>query len=545
MKLFVNGFWSGFIDKSNPVNISFFIRLFELIFLSKIELCEDFTISDILLETIFDNKTYLFDKKWKYTFLYSGETRLNCYYKHYSCVLYGERNHDNIINVPLFVPNLYCSSLLDKFSVRSHKNRIPMKNICAIISNDGGKERNYILEQLEKVFQIDYLGSYKNNAPRIEEQYNSIEFINRLADYKFIVSMENSKGDTYITEKILHGFNSGSIPIYWGSEQVTTYFNNERFINVTNITNIECIKKQIEEIMNDDSKYLEMINKPIFKNNYFGRTIEEIAIDVRNLIKIKPVKLINKVYAISSHIFEPVRYKRLCEMFTNMGLINDNVSFICPTYKQTITDEIMKKHVKYNYVKRLRYLGMKKSEISLFLNYRAVLENIRNNYSNGIFLILESDAFQTGRTVCEFNDFVNEMYKKINYWDLIHIGSDGNNNSYFSKPYCDCILPYRDSPKNKLPETYIEDISCSTDKFRLVRKFHTRCTDSFIWTYKGVLKFLEYMDHNEYYDAPFDYYMTNFFENCLDFKHYWSLDTFFIQGSNNGLDISTIQTDTD
>jgi len=543
MKLFVNGFWSGFIDKSNPVNITFFLQLFELIFLTKIELCDDFTISDILLETIFDNKTYLFDKKWAYTFLYSGEPRLISYHTHYSCVLYGERNHDNIVNVPLFVPNLYCSNLLEKYQSQTYKNHIPKKNICAIISNDCGKERNYFLEQLENVFQIDYLGSYKNNAHRIEEQYNSIEFINRVSEYKFIVSMENSKGDTHITEKILHGFNAGIIPIYWGSDNITNYFNKDRFINVNNITDIDAIIKQFNELMNDDNKYLDMINKPVF--NSFNRTIETIAKDVKNLIIYKPLTLINQVYAISSPQFEPDRYKRLCDMFNKMGLPNDNISFICPTYKQTINDEIMKLHVKHNYVKRLRHLGMKKSEISLFLNYRAILENIRNNYSGGIFLILESDAFQTGRTVCELNDFVHEMHKKINDWDLIHIGSDGNDNSYFTKPYCNFILPYRDTPKNKLPETYIEDISCSTDKFRLVRKFHTRCTDSFIWTYKGVLQFLEYMEHNEYYDAPFDYYLTNFLENSLDFKHYWSLDTFFVQGSNSGLDISTIQTDID
>lgn len=540
--MFVNGFWSGFIDKSNPVNITFFLRIFELIFLKKIELCDDFNVADILLETIFDSKTYLFEKKWTYTFLYSGESRLNDYYTHYSCVLYGERTHDNIVNVPLFVPNLYCSNLLDKYQSQTYKNHIPKKNICAIISNDCGKERNYFLEQLEKVFQIEYLGSYKNNAPRIEEQYNSIEFINRVSEYKFIVSMENSKGDTYITEKILHGFNAGIIPIYWGSHHITNYFNKDRFINVTDIMGVDAIIKQIDELMNDDNKYINMINKPKF--NSFDRTIEAIAKDVRNLIIYKPLSLINQVYAISSPQFEPERYKRLYDMFNKMGLSNDNVSFICPTYKQTITDEIMMRHVKHNYVKRLRYLGMKKSEISLFLNYRTVLENIRNNYSGGIFLILESDAFQTGRTVCELNDFVHEMHKKINDWDLIHIGGGGEQD-YFSKPYCDCILPYRDTPKNKLPDTYIEDISCSTDKFRLVRKFHTRCTDSFIWTYKGVLKFLEYMEHNEYYDAPFDYYLINFFENCLDFKHYWSLDTFFIQGSNNGLDVSTIQTDTD
>jgi hypothetical protein len=94
-----------------------------------------------------------------------------------------------------------------------------------------------------------------------------------------------------------------------------------------------------------------------------------------------------------------------------------------------------------------------------------------------------------------------------------------------------------------LPETFVEDITSPNDKFRLVRKFNTRCCDSFLWNYKGIEKFYNYLLNNSYYDAPFDYYMTNFLENTLDFKHYWSLDTFFIQGSNYGIYESTIQKD--
>lgn len=543
MKLFVHGFWSGFIDQTNPVNVEFFIKLFNTVFNTTIEICNDYNQSDILLESIFDSKTFLFDKEWKYTFLYSGESRLNAHYKSYSCVLYGERNHDNIINVPLFVPNLYCSNLVDKYNSLLQFDHVPSKNICVIISNDGGKERNHFLKELEKKVNIDYAGNYKNNVPRITHPYNSKEFVDYVSKYKFIISMENSSGDTYITEKILHGFSAGTIPVYWGSHRVTDYFNKDRFINLSNMNDVEQVVNTIVEIINDDKRYLSIINKPIFHNNQFERTIQDIAKDIKNLIMNRPLQLINQVYAITSQDFEPKRYNRLVEMFTQMGLRQHNVSFICPTYKQTITDEIMEKHVKYNVVKRVRSIGMKRSEVSLFLNYRMVLENIRKNYSDGLFIILESDAFQTEKSIDLFNNYINEMYKKKDNWDLIHIGA-GSEEAIFSKPYCDCKLPYRDTIVNKLPDNYIEDISSPNDKYRLVRKFHTRCTDSFIWSYKGVLKFLNYMETNPYYDAPFDYYITNFFENVLDFKHYWSLNTFFIQGSQYGLDISTIQSDT-
>ena len=38
MKLFVNGFWDGFMDRINPVHIGFFLDLFENVFACNIEI---------------------------------------------------------------------------------------------------------------------------------------------------------------------------------------------------------------------------------------------------------------------------------------------------------------------------------------------------------------------------------------------------------------------------------------------------------------------------------------------------------------------------
>ena len=46
MKLFVYGFWSGFLEGTNPIDISFFINLFQKVFDTDIEL-GNFEESDI------------------------------------------------------------------------------------------------------------------------------------------------------------------------------------------------------------------------------------------------------------------------------------------------------------------------------------------------------------------------------------------------------------------------------------------------------------------------------------------------------------------
>ena len=525
MKLFVYGFWSGFIEKINPVNVEFFIDLLSRVFSLPIEL-GSFEESDILLETIFQD-TFLFKKKWKYSFLFSGESKLNSYHNHYTCVLYGQKNHDNIINVPLFIPYLYCTK-------REIKNnfQIPPKDVCAIISNSGGRERNEFLEKLEKRIRVDYAGSYKNNIEKCEHVYNTVEFTNFIKDYKFIISMENSEGETYITEKITHGFFANTIPIYWGSKNVADYFNEKRFINI-NDQSID----QILELSKNDALYLEMITHPVFTKD--SRTIQNIADDIKNLIH-KKYEHIQKIFVISSPQFEPERVKRIEDLFSDMGLSPFHYTFMSPTYKHTITDEIMNKHVKQNLVRKLRYLNMKKSEISLFLNYKSVLETICKNYSDGLFLILESDIYCT-ENINNLTLFIDFLSTQKN-WDLVHFGGRevDNFNNY---PYLE-INPFRqDNAPLPIAEKDEIDQDMSNGKYKLFRKYHTRCTDSFIWTYKGIQKFLNYMNENPYYEAPFDYYMCNFFETNKDFRHYWSYDTFFFQGSNYGLEKSTIQSD--
>ncbi len=287
MKLYVNGFWKGFVEKTDQVHVGFFIDLFGKIFEEEIEL-GDLDSSDILLESLFTNRTYLFEKKWKYTFLFSGESRLNIYENHYDCILCCESNNKNKINLPLFIPNIYCNNLLNKFDKFKKIDKIKTKDFCCIISNPSGWERNYYLDELDKYFKIDYYGAYKNNQPNITYPYNSEEFIKVISDYKFVVTMENSRAnfDTYITEKILQGFLANNIPIYWGSKKVSEYFNPDRFINIEemNETNIEKSIEKIKELLNNDDKYIQVINQDIFTNNHLVRYFDDIVNDVKKIL---------------------------------------------------------------------------------------------------------------------------------------------------------------------------------------------------------------------------------------------------------------------
>lgn len=538
MKLFVNGFWDGFLEKTNPIHIGFFLDILKSVFGSDIQLCSQLMESDILLESIFGSSV-LGHKGWKYSFLFSGESRLVPWYKQYTCVLWGERNHDNVVNVPLFIPFLHCNGL----DVSVGSSIVPPKNVCAVLSNGGGRERNLFMERLERLIPIDYAGSYRTNVSIIEEPYNTEGFRRAISQYKFIITMENSREDTYITEKITHGFVCGTIPIYWGSQRVCDYFNSERFINVDSVDDetVSNVAVRIQYLCSHPEEYVKMVNRPVYSNE---RTIAMIARDIRGLIfRSNIFPLVSQIYIVANPDFEPERCSRLMDLFYNkLGISGVQVSFISPTYKHMITDEMMRQNVVTPIIQRLRTLPMKKSEVSLYLNYKAVLESIERNYKDGMFLIFESDVFLVEQNFSLFCGFLEYINNKKGLWDVINIGWSEISDT-FGMPAINGKTPYRDFlPSHLQTSGFIEDITNNQDPVRLIRKYHTRCTDSFVWNYSGVIKFLEYMN-KEPCNTPLDYYMINKLETDADFKHYWTSETFFIQGSNHGLDKSTIQND--
>lgn len=142
------------------------------------------------------------------------------------------------------------------------------------------------MDKLQEIVRIDYAGNFRNNTPKIPGAYNSNEILNFYSQYKFVICLENTKQETYITEKIINGFLAKTIPIYWGSDNIYDYFNKERFINIPNFSEIMINKAicEIISIITDDSKYLEMVNKPIFNDNQLNKDTSDIANDIKLII---------------------------------------------------------------------------------------------------------------------------------------------------------------------------------------------------------------------------------------------------------------------
>jgi len=548
MKIFFNGFYSGFLDSKNPgTTVNFFINLFQKIYETNDITIGDIKNSDILCEfdMLLNSRTLVDIKEWKHTYLFNGEYKCILDINKYDCVLFGERNNKNVINLPLYISYMISNNI--NFNYEKIHN-IPKKDICVVISNPNGIKRNYILEKIEKHFNIDYLGKYKNKSNYIlNAPYNSNEFKEKISEYKFIITMENNRQDTYITEKIILALNSRIIPIYWGSKKIYDYFNNERILGLLEEDNnkldieIDILINKIKNIINNDNLWLEIVNKPYYPIDILGkekesRNIDDIVIDIKNLLKIDNKNYydnISKIYCITDKAYEPINYNSVESILKKeLNLSNNNVKYMCPTYKNNIDLNIYNKYYKSifsenAFLKR----EIKKSELSLILNYKAILEDIIKNNKEGLFIIFESDIL-LNKDINNLNNFIS-IISNIHDWDFIHIGE--NNNDIFKKPSIELFNKFNNN------SSVIEDITNNKSKYRLIRKLHTRCTDCIIWKYNAIENFLNYMNKNDNYNLPLDYYIIKYLEDNINIKHYWSVNNFFINGSNNKLIKSTIQ----
>lgn len=515
MKIYFHRFWGGFFDQTNPVDVRFFIELFTKVFEEPCEI-GDIDTSDTLCETVYSSSA-LDLKQWKKTILFSGESkRSHIDTNLYTLVLCGERNHNNIINCPLFIPFLWCKNSISSLENRPSITDVPPQSIVAIISNSNGEIRNQLLDSIEKAgISIAYGGSHRNNIGfKFPGEYGSDDFITFISNFKFVISMENSQDDTYITEKICSGFLANTIPIYWGSLRVGDYFNPERFIHMDDKNPEEAISK-IKYLESNPEAWLSMVNKDIFTGKTLWRTMDDIARDCKAVLYPSPLfPHIQQIYFLCSPIHEYDKYQRLLYMIQQLGLKDYMYTFLAPTWGTTISPDTYSYHVRRMFRDMFSWWhgpeGLKYSSLSLILNYKALFEDSVKRYAPSACIVsFESDVLPLHNTLYNLPNFLNFCYSNRQTWGCIHFG-------YGSK----C----RDDDGREVVST--------NGTFSLISHINTRCTDTMIWKTSSIQAILEYMNETEEYSEPIDHYLSRYFETRAPLMNTWSSHVFFKQSSN-------------
>jgi hypothetical protein len=299
--IFFNNFWNGFIEKTDSMDVTFFITLFEKVFNSPVCIANSPDEATILVESIFGENTYLYHKKWKATFLFSGESHYcnSPHVSNFDCVLGVEETHDHYVKCPLYLLFLQTNPhILEQLKPVTEQKTPPPNRASVVITAIHGNERLRFVDSLEKHMPLFYGGKYKNNVGGVVAgHFNSPEINQFYQRGKFAITMENSYRPYYITEKLLNGLRSGVVPVYWGTSRVSEFFNPKRFLHLNADATEEDISEMIQRMKSmTDEEYLSMIREPIMVRSV-DDVINEIAESIKKLLT---VLTFNVVYVDSS-----------------------------------------------------------------------------------------------------------------------------------------------------------------------------------------------------------------------------------------------------
>lgn len=91
---------------------------------------------------------------------------------------------------------------------------------------------------------------------------------------KFALCFESTSHYGFITEKITDAFYADTIPVYYGSPNITDIFNKNAFINCNDYPSFDAVIEKIKELDQDDEKYLEMLRQPILVDPEYPKKLD-------------------------------------------------------------------------------------------------------------------------------------------------------------------------------------------------------------------------------------------------------------------------------
>lgn len=225
--------------------------------------CETIRIYSVFGEPITEkNKNVL-------TIQYSGESFYNNPELFDINFIPTDSKEDSIIIFPL----AYLYLLLCKTDLTALCNRrsygSPKSSFCLfVVSNGACETRNKMFDELSKYKKVDSCGNHMRNMT-CPEGHGSREYLDFIANYKFMICFENTSQPNYLTEKLINAYTSGTIPIYWGCPNISEYVNMDAILYLPpNYTeeDMKSLIRVIEYLDNNADAYQKKYESIFFKD---------------------------------------------------------------------------------------------------------------------------------------------------------------------------------------------------------------------------------------------------------------------------------------
>ena len=182
--------------------------------------------------------------------------------------------------------------------------------------------------------------------------------------------------------------------------------------------------------------------------------------------------MLKKIFVICNQSVENDRYKNMEKQFKKGNINKDLVEYYLHYWKSDIEEEKKKNNGKFIY-QNYEMRNLNNGEISLFVNNIELFKKIKEEYKEGYFLILESDAYVFPNmkfNMNNINDIINSI-QNIKDWDIVNVGAR------CEQIFCNKGYPKSNPIKFNDLNFYKED--------RLI------CTEALIWNYKSITKILK------------------------------------------------------
>ncbi len=290
------GFWHGFVDNDNQF-YNFLAKHYD------VELSDN---PDYLFYSSFCPQNFDFSNYDCVRIMYSGENNSpNFDFCDYAIGFDNISYDDRFLNFPLFLSYPELNSAKTKH-IDVPEDLFNNKEYFAnfIVGNAQGMQlRTDMFYKLSEFKEVKSPGTYLNNCDgfNVSTLKEKSDFQNKC---RFSITFESTKQKGFTTEKILHGFSSRTIPIYYGNEDISKIFNEKSFINVHNYDNLDEVIKEVIKIEENPKLWEEMIKTPCFKDEFYVdnkyEEFEEFMLNIFN----QPLK---EAYR-RSKIFHPKRY---------------------------------------------------------------------------------------------------------------------------------------------------------------------------------------------------------------------------------------------
>lgn len=221
--------------------------------------------------------------------LYNGENfspdfNLFDYCIGYDYLSYGDR----YFRAPLWMLTLDAVSMETQHLDRWDAERVAAEKprFCNFIYNHpgDGEQRVRMMELLNAYKRVDNAGRYKNNMP---EDWFASSYQKKMdfqRSCKFTIAFDSVALPGFVTEKLMHAFQSRTVPIYFGDPLVAKTFNPKAFVNVSDFPSLEAAVERVKEIDSNIDMYLDMLNQPIFlEENYVTKQHQALEVFLTNI----------------------------------------------------------------------------------------------------------------------------------------------------------------------------------------------------------------------------------------------------------------------